>query len=826
MKQPLADCALCPRLCESRTAVVTGDGPLPCDVLVVAQAPGKQEEIQGKPLIGWSGKKLYYLATEIAGLDWSKLRRTNIVCCRPPYKAGGDLPPKPDEIRNCAPFLLSEITEAAPRLIITLGAPACKWFFPKAKFKELRGKTQVWVHPETGDNYDVCPMYHPAAAAPGRNAGLYKTMESEWGGLAKTATVGTYSMVSGPEAQRHFEEQKGTPFAFDFETEDNHWPPLSVEEAGGFQLNPKKDHTFQAVRARPIGWSYAFEEGEAFYCTDSVEYIRFALEDPDWTTYVHNALFEFAVCKNGGIALRGYHDTKLMAFLLGEPSTTLKDLSSVLLGVRQTLFTEVDWENIEEVIQYGAADSDYTLRLAHILEARLRLEYRLWEVYTSIDLPSVETLSDAQRDGFYVDTVRLATVRANVERERRGTYDFLVGEYGSEDINFDSGPQVADWLYSSPDKGEWVPTKELKTRTHIKWRPPGLGLPILVRTEGGLPSTAINTLHKYDHPVTDALIKYSSEGQFLSGHARNFLFLCQEDGRIHPSYHLSGHWEVDDDDKTLAPSTGRVSSTGPNAQQVTNYGDDSRPYVYQWGQSLRRCIQPAEGFVFLEADFAQQEPRIAAMVSGDTYMNDLLQTDDVYKPAAVDLYDIPIEEVTKDQRQIGKRAWMAWLNRAGPAGIQRSAWWLTTKEADIWLATQHDTYHVFTDWCAEQFAFLIKHGYVETWYGRRIYIPTVASNAKVDREAAYRACIPGVIQGTGADVFKLCLKEAGPYIHSIGGRTPLLIHDAIVAEVPLSRAQDAVTYLKGMSKDMMPSPLPIEVMQGFNWSKADMTEVF
>ena len=828
MLQPPSDCNNCERLVGSRKAVVYGAGPLPADVLVVAQAPGAKEEraTPPQPLIGWSGNKLQYLTVEVAGLDWSKIRRTNVALCRPPSVKGGDLPPTPQEIRNCAPYLLSEITAASPRLIITLGAPAAKWFFPKSTFASIRGKVERWTHPDTEVTYDVCPMYHPAAAAPGRNAGLYKTMEVEWAGLTKLQRPGTYWQISGKEAAILFHQNFQRPFAFDLETKNNHWPPLGETEWNGFPLKPKKDHTFQAVRAEIIGWSFCFEEGTAYYCTDDVEWVRAALEDTEWETIVHNGLFEYSVLDSIDIKLGGMADTKIMAFLLGKPSSHLKDLVATEFGIRQTQFKEVNWDNLKEVVQYGAADSDYTFRLWNIFTVGiLEAGGRLATVYNDIDLAVTQALTESQRAGFRIDQDGVGRVRDYVRAIRDVTQAELLGWYSGESINFGSNQQVGEWLYGDTDSGYWKITQQLKTRTHVKFIPPGLGLVCPKTTDSGQPAVDINTLHSLEHPVADLLIKLVSADKFLSGHARTFGFLAQEDGRVHPSYHLSGHWEVDDEDKSLAPGTGRLSSSGPNAQQITNYGDDSRPYVFEWGQELRRCIIPAPGNVFLEADFAQQEPRIAAMVSEDDYMNHLLQTADVYKPAAMALYKCDMEAVTKDMRQIGKRCWMAWLNRSGHAGIRRAAWWLTKEEAEEWIYTQDVAYETFTTWCNEQFDFLVRHEYVETWYGRRIYLPQVASHHPSDQSAAYRACIPGVIQGTGADVFKMCLLGASPFIKSLGGCTPLLVHDAIVAEVPLDRVTEAITYLKAMSQDMMPSPLPIEVLQGMSWSKLDMVEV-
>lgn len=763
----------------------------------------------------FSIKKLKYLVTEVAGLDWDTVDFTSILEQRLPRKTK---PPK-ELVQEGRQRVYAEVTSY--ETIVVLDNKVTKLFFPKSKYGELRGKLQSWTHPETGYEHTVVPMHDPIIAAPGHSPGMYKTLEADWRCFISGDGPGQYNLVDADTALSLFRANYHVPFAFDFETENNHWPALDTPVD-----DPKRDYTFQAIRSRSIGWSFCFYEGEAYYCTAPIELLREILEDGEWRKYVHNALFEYTVCANHGITLRGFHDTKVMAFLLGEPSSHLKDLSSSLLGIRQTKFDEVDWDNIEEVAQYGAADSDYTLRIAHILEPRLYGAERLLSVYDDIDVPVIAPISRCQRDGFYVDVERLSRVRTEAESDLREVRDYLVKEYGSDDINFNSATQIADWLYGNPETGHWKEESALKTRSHIRWVRPGLGLPIPSYTDKGQPKTDINSLLGLQHPVADALVKLSSLEKFLSGHARTFMFLPQEDGRVHPSYTLSGHWEVDDEDKALAPRTGRLSSTGPNAQQITNFGDDSRPYVFHYGQELRRCVQPAPGFVFIESDFAQQEPRIGAMVSGDTYMDHLLQTADVYKPAAADLYHVSVDDITKDQRQIGKRAWMAWLNRARHTGIQRSAWWLTNEEAEEWCETQDATYQDFTDWALEQYRFLLKHGYVETWFGRRIDIPESQSPLKSDREAAYRACIPGIIQGTGADIFKKTFILADPFVRSLGGRIPLLVHDAIYSEVPIDRAQEVINFFRHISEGMMPSPLPIETLVGPNWSKLDMKEEF
>jgi len=191
-----SDCDLCPRLAESRKMVVNGAGPYG-DVMVIAQNPGKNEELVGEPLIGWSGQRLAYLAS-LAGLvdlpvtsDKAEkeialsvalraIRRENIVRCRPPRATGGDDTPTPTEVKNCRGFLLSELANHPPKVIVTLGLPAWKWFHADSPLNVSHGLPHQWTHPLTGTPMTVIPMYHPALAHPARKPKMHEVMMMDW----------------------------------------------------------------------------------------------------------------------------------------------------------------------------------------------------------------------------------------------------------------------------------------------------------------------------------------------------------------------------------------------------------------------------------------------------------------------------------------------------------------------------------------------------------------------------------------------------------------------------------------------------------------------
>ncbi len=195
----LFNCTRCPRLCDSRRAIVTGAGPWG-DIIIVGQNPGRKEELEGEPLIGWSGQRLAYLAS-LAGLvtlgDESNmtraeinagrdaalklLRRENVVMCRPPKKpdGSGDATPTAGEIKNCAPYLIETLAEHPPQVVVTLGSPAMRWFYKENAITAAHGIPRRWTHPNGATMIHV-PMLHPAAATPNRAPWLAEVMEVDW----------------------------------------------------------------------------------------------------------------------------------------------------------------------------------------------------------------------------------------------------------------------------------------------------------------------------------------------------------------------------------------------------------------------------------------------------------------------------------------------------------------------------------------------------------------------------------------------------------------------------------------------------------------------
>ena len=835
MTAPL-NCDLCPRLCASRGAVVNGSGPQPADVMVVTDHPIKMDERHGLAVYfkGWMAKRLRNILLPSAGFNPDDVRFENLIRCRPPKKQGkpGDEKPKPAEITACTPFLIEEIRATQPKLIITLGDAALRFFDPTRRLASSHGQEFNWALPpkitfkhitedadltlpDMPDAIRIVPMYHPLAAGPGRDPHLAEVMLTDWAWLGgkQKETLGEYTLVTGEEMAQILEGEDS--FAFDFETTDPNW----------------RD-TFQARRADPIGYSVAVRRGRAFYTTDSIENIRRFLEDDRVEVYAHNAKFEYIVAKRQGIRITNLHCTKVMAFLLRRKSTGLKDLTWAELGIKQTRFEDVDWDNIDEVVQYAAADSDLTLRHAENFTAELK-ESRLWELYETIERPLLTVIGDIELNGVLLDTTPLDVLREKLEKEKEEIDEFLNSTFQSDPpINWDSGAQIARCVYGPPHvqvqlvsslKGRATkdaPDVRTGAQSRIRYWPVGLGLPVTAWTDTRAPKTDMNTLRAHDHPVTAALVKRASIVQVVEKDLIALPYLVQEDGRIHSSYHQAGGWEERGGDSKEAPQTGRTSSSGPNAQNITHHGDSERPYVAEWGYEIRKGFVAGKGRSMVVIDVGQEEPRIGGFLAGCDLLLDRLQNGDVYLDAAMHVFKRPLTKADIEERQIGKRNFMAWLNRAGSAGIRQTAYWLKRAEAEEVVEAIRADYPEVENWWAEQKAHLWKHGYVETYFGRRIYRPHIWTGDAKEIAHAERAIAPDAIQGTAADVLKLGLPRIANGLRG-DDKIVMTIHDEAVVECAMRREDEVIELCAGMTEGILPIHLPAEVSHGPSWAEQE-----
>lgn len=197
------NCTRCPRLCASRRMVVNGVGPLPASIMVVALMPSRRDERHGYPLYeeSWAGSRVRERLMPLAGINPEEVRYECVVRCKPPRWRGKDEPPTAGEVKKCSSFLLAAILEARPDTIITLGAPALRWFTKENSLSSAHGLPTSWIHPETGMEIAIVPMYDPNAATPGHPQ-LAKVMVADW------KYLGEVLAGRGEEARGEYLEQR------------------------------------------------------------------------------------------------------------------------------------------------------------------------------------------------------------------------------------------------------------------------------------------------------------------------------------------------------------------------------------------------------------------------------------------------------------------------------------------------------------------------------------------------------------------------------------------------------------------------------------------
>ena len=376
----LSKCEECP-LYEGAN-VVEGVGPKPANIMLIGEAPGALEDELGEPFVGASGAKLEILL-EQAGLHRDNIYITNLVKHRPPRNRN----PYKREINACAHWLEDELNQVRPMIVVTLGSVAGKYFKPDLSLTREHGV------PLESEGFLLVPMYHPAAAM--HNPNLWPVQLEDWAALRtklhnKQVTPRTNYSLYGNISQVG-------PLGFDLET-----------------TSPTRGGRFAVQEAEIVGYSWSDVPGTGSYIPEKPYKMKTILEDPNQEVICHNSKFEYTHLKNNDITLTNFQDTKIAAYLLGLPSTHLKDLAVQELGIKPITYSEVtggkDMSELtaEEILPYAAADADNTLQLWDALVTRLR-EYVLEDVYNNVEMPLVPVLSDMERRGVLVSPCLLYT---------------------------------------------------------------------------------------------------------------------------------------------------------------------------------------------------------------------------------------------------------------------------------------------------------------------------------------------------------------------------------------------------------------------------------
>lgn len=564
------------------------------------------------------------------------------------------------------------------------------------------------------------------------------------------------------------------------------------------------------MEAQIVGVSFCCEAGRAAYVPLAHDYLgapaqlsredvlaqlRPLLEDPECVIVGQNLKYDMSVLANHGIEMKaGMHDTMLQSYVLNSVASrhNMDDLALKYLGLstvkfediagkgaKQLKFNQID---LEQAAPYAAEDADITWRLFEVLWSRLQEHERLASVYTDIDLPLVPILSRIERTGVLLDEGQLVAQSKELEKRLAELQQEAYGLAG-EEFNLGSPKQLQQIFFEK------------------------LGLPIIKKTPKGQPSTAEPVLQELalDYPLPKVIMEYRGLSKLKSTYTDQLpKQISKRSGRVHTSYHQA------------IAATGRLSSTNPNLQNI--------PIRTSEGRRVRQAFIAEPGFKILAADYSQIELRIMAHLSQDEGLvrafNEGL---DVHKATAAEVFGASLDAVTDDQRRSAKAINFGLIYGMSAFGLARQLN-IARGAAQDYIDLYFERYPGVLEYMERTRALAAEQGYVETIYGRRLYLPEINASNFQRRQGAERTAINAPMQGSAADIIKRAMIAVDKWLPESGtkARVTMQVHDELVLEVPedkIALVSDSLCALMSGAADLS-IPLVVEVGVGNNWDEA------
>ncbi|WP_435634816.1 DNA polymerase I [Pseudomonas solani] len=566
-------------------------------------------------------------------------------------------------------------------------------------------------------------------------------------------------------------------------------------------------------QAQVVGVSFAVSPHEAAYVPLAHSYmgvpdqldrdavlkaLKPLLEDPAKGKIGQHAKYDMNVLANAStpILMQGIaFDTMLESYVL-DSTATRHDMDSLALkylgqstirfediagkGAKQLTFDQIA---IEQAGPYAAEDADVTLRLHQALWQKLEAVPSLASVFCDIEMPLVPVLARIERNGAYVDAKLLGQQSIElgarmVELERQAY------ELAGQEFNLGSPKQLGAILYEK------------------------LGLPVLSKTATGQPSTAENVLAELaeqDFELPKVIMQYRTVSKLKSTYTDKLPEqINPRTGRIHTSYHQA------------VAATGRLSSTDPNLQNI--------PIRTAEGRRIRQAFVAPKGYKLLAADYSQIELRIMAHLAKDEGLLDAFRHDrDVHRATAAEVFGVELEQVSNDQRRSAKAINFGLIYGMSAFGLAKQIG-VDRKQSQAYIDRYFARYPgvlAYMERTREQAA---QQGFVETLFGRRLYLPEINSKNQAMRKGAERTAINAPMQGTAADIMKRAMVAVDNWLteSAIDARVILQVHDELVLEVRedlVDQVRDAIRPLMSGAAQL-DVPLLVEVGVGDNWDEA------
>lgn len=588
----------------------------------------------------------------------------------------------------------------------------------------------------------------------------------------------------------------------------DHWID-KLEQSDLFSFDTETT-SLDYMEAQLVGLSFSTEPGEAAYVPVAHDYegapkqlsrelvlekLRPLLEDVNLAKLGQNLKYDKNILANYGVELKGIqHDSMLQSYIL-DSTASRHDMDSLALkylqrttthyedvagkGSKQIPFNQVA---IEHAAPYAAEDADITLQLHQNFWPELQRNEKLQHVYETIEIPLISVLSHMERNGVVVDAEML-TQQSHELASRMSEIEQEAHDLAKQTFNISSPKQIQKLLYED------------------------MQLPILAKTPKGQPSTAESVLQELarDYDLPRLILDYRSLNKLKTTYTDKLPGqISPVTGRVHTSYHQA------------VAATGRLSSSDPNLQNI--------PIRTEEGRRIRQAFISPSNCVLLAADYSQIELRIMAHLSKDKGLLEAFShNEDIHRKTAAEVFATKLNEVSKEQRRAAKAINFGLIYGMSPFGLAKQLG-IRRNEAKEYVDRYFEHYPDVKNYMEKTREQAREQGYVETVFGRRLYLPEINARNAARRQYAERTAINAPMQGTAADIIKRAMIDIEVWLNKEHPDVKLImqVHDELVFEVPEGKVETLEPEIRNIMTHAaeLSVPLLVDIGTGKNWDAA------
>ena len=562
-----------------------------------------------------------------------------------------------------------------------------------------------------------------------------------------------------------------------------------------YYLQTEENQNAEDIIKKDITGISIYSNNKIYYINQNLKgQLKEIFESDKVEKYGYNLAEDYIILKQQGITMKNIvYDAKVVAYVLNPTSKySLDAIARDYLeidnaeylqnqGIEETngqtsLFDEPKKQNDnQKIINCLYAEEIY--KLSEVTTKKLE-EIDSIELFKNIDMPTVEVLAEMQWNGMYLDETELEDYGQEL-KDRLEILTQEIYEMCGEEFNINSTKQLGEILFEK------------------------LRLPVVKKTKSGY-STDVDVLEKLkeEHPVIEKLLEYRQLMKLNSTYVEGMKpYINPKTKRIHSFFH-----------QTIT-ATGRISSTEPNLQNI--------PTRFELGKQLRKVFKPAEGSIYIDADYSQIELRVLAHISNDEHMVQAFNNgEDIHKQAASKVFNTPIDEVTKEQRSNAKAVNFGIVYGISDFGLGEQLG-ISRKKAKQYIEQYLEQYSGIKRFMTEVVEHAKETGYVETLFRRRRYIPELKSNNYMVRQFGQRAAMNTPIQGTAADIMKIAMINVLQELknRNMKSKIVLQVHDEMMIEAVLEEVEEVKDILKNCMETAITLNVPLiaEVSEATNW---------